>query len=177
MGQKYAAYNTQGAIIAFYDSVDSPVPDGAQVIEITDTEWQACLTSQAYTVSNGKLTAPLPATSDELAQEALVQSARSMLASGLEIVSTGTPALNGVYAVNQLSQSDIIAIETSLNAGKGFPGGAVSLNYPDSVGALHQFSEANFTDFATAVRDFVYACRSVIAGQSTTLPPTSIRIA
>jgi hypothetical protein len=26
MGQKFAAFNAQGAIVAFYDSVDSPVP-------------------------------------------------------------------------------------------------------------------------------------------------------
>ena len=72
---------------------------------------------------------------------------------------------------------DIIAIETSLNAGKGFPGGAATFNYPDANGAMHAFSESNFTDFAAAVRDYVYALKSVIAGSSSTLPAASVTIA
>ncbi len=96
---------------------------------------------------------------------------------GLMIVSTGTPALNGTYAIDQLSQMDIIAIETSLNAGKGFPGGSASFNYADTTGALHSFTQANFTDFAAAVRDYVYALKSVIAGASMTLPSTTSTIA
>jgi len=72
---------------------------------------------------------------------------------------------------------DIIAIETSLNAGKGFPGGVTPLNYPDVTGVMHSFAEANFTDFAAAVRDYVYALKSVIAGASTTLPSPSATIA
>ena len=72
---------------------------------------------------------------------------------------------------------DVIAIEVSVSAGKGFPGGATMFNYPDTSGAMHSFSQANFTNFAAAVRDFVYGCKSVIAGQSTTLPATSATIA
>lgn len=126
-------------------------------------------TLQPYTV-------PTP-TATQVTAQALLQSAMLMLATGIAIVSTGTPALNGTYAVDQLSQMDVIAIETSLNAGKGFPGGATTFGYPDITGARHSFSEANFTDFAAAVRDFVYACKSVIAGQSTTLPTTTATIA
>lgn len=98
------------------------------------------------------------------------QQARNALAVGLQIVSTGTSALNGTYAVDAVSQADIIAIETSINAGKGFPGGSATFDYPDVAGSMHSFSEANFTNFAAAVRDFVYACRSVIAGQSAAVP-------
>lgn len=58
MGQKYASFDAQGAITAFYDSVDSPVPHGAAVIEITDDEWQRCLATPGYAVTNGALSAP-----------------------------------------------------------------------------------------------------------------------
>jgi hypothetical protein len=102
------------------------------------------------------------------------EQAGAALDAGLSIASTGTPALNGTYAIDQLSQMDIIAIETSLNAGKGFPGGAVAFNYADTSGVMHAFTAANFADFAAAVRDYVYALKSVIAGASMTLPaPTS----
>lgn len=50
MGQKFAAYDTQGKIIGFYDSVDSPVPEGVLSIEISDDEWQACLDTGLCTV-------------------------------------------------------------------------------------------------------------------------------
>lgn len=177
MGQKYAAYNSSGAITAFYDSVDSPLPPGVSTIEITDAQWQTCLDNPGWTVASGALVAPVPPSAEEIAAQALIQSARTALASGLTIASTGTPALNGTYSADQLSQSDIIAIETSLNAGKGFPGGATTFNYPDVTGTMHAFSESNFTDFAAAVRDFVYALKSVIAGASSTLPAAATTIA
>jgi len=107
----------------------------------------------------------------------LSQQALSALAVGITISSTGTPALNGAYVCDQISQMDIIAIETSISAGKGFPGGATTFNYPDVTGTMHSFTEANFTDFAAAVRDYVYALKSVIAGASTSLPAASTTIA
>lgn len=50
MGHKFAAYNAQGAITAYYDSVDSPVPSGVNAIEITDAQWQAAISTQGYPI-------------------------------------------------------------------------------------------------------------------------------
>ena len=178
MGQKYAAYDANGNIIAYYDSIDSPVPAGiTAVIEISCSQWQSCIDNPGWTVQNGELIAPAPPTAAQVAAQALVSSAQVAMATGIAIVSSGTPALNGTYAVDQLSQMDIIAIETSLNAGKGFPGGTTTFNYLDAAGAAHAFSESNFTDFAAAVRDYVYGCKSVIAGASATLPTGPATIA
>lgn len=66
MVQKYAAYNAQGAIIGFYDSVDSPVPAGVNAIAITDAQWYACQVTQGYTIVNGTLTAPAAPTAAQL---------------------------------------------------------------------------------------------------------------
>ena len=66
MGQKYAAYNATGAIVAFYDSVDSPVPAGVNALEITDAQWQACISTQGYTVVSGSLVSPVPPTAAQL---------------------------------------------------------------------------------------------------------------
>lgn len=41
MGQKYASPDAEGRIVAFYDSVDSPVPEGVLSIEISDEQWVA----------------------------------------------------------------------------------------------------------------------------------------
>ncbi len=60
MGQKYASYNTSGAVIAYYDSVDSPPPANATIIPITDQEWLGAINSQyqPITVVNGTLIIP-----------------------------------------------------------------------------------------------------------------------
>ena len=107
----------------------------------------------------------------------LAQQAGAILMGGLELTSTGTPALNGTYACDTLTQMDIIAIETSLNAGQGFPGGANPFGFPDASGALHEFTSAEFTAFAAAIRNFVYSCKAVISGQSKTLPTATATIA
>lgn len=177
MGQKFAAYDASGAIITYYDSVDSPVPNGVEAIEISDTQWQACITSSGWTIVQEKLVAPVPPTDAQVAEQTLIQSAYAAMLAGLKIASSSSPALNGTYAVDQLSQMDIIAIETSLSAGKGFPGGVATFSYLDVTGTMRPFSESNFMNFAAAVRDYVYALKSVTAGVLTTLPASSVMIA
>jgi hypothetical protein len=43
MGQKFAAFDSQGNITAFYDTVDSPPPPDAKVVEISDDEWRTAI--------------------------------------------------------------------------------------------------------------------------------------
>ncbi|KVR28625.1 hypothetical protein WL61_23195 [Burkholderia ubonensis] len=67
MGQKQAAYDATGAIIAFYDTTDSPAPKGAQVIDITDAEWLDCIGNQGSKyVQSGALAQVPPPTAAEL---------------------------------------------------------------------------------------------------------------
>jgi hypothetical protein len=96
MGQKYAVYNAAGAITAFYDSIDSPVPSGVtNAIEITDAQWQICLASPGWTVANGVLAAPVPPTAAQLL--ALARAAQ------LQILSAAcTAAITGGFAANAL---------------------------------------------------------------------------
>lgn len=62
MGQKLAAYNAAGVILTTYDSVESPAPEGATTIEVTDAQWQAYLATPGYTVQNGVLVPPVALT-------------------------------------------------------------------------------------------------------------------
>lgn len=67
MGQKIAAFDTQGNINAYYDDIDSPIPNGVtNVIEITDTQYIACISTPGYTVQNGSLVVPLPQTAEQI---------------------------------------------------------------------------------------------------------------
>jgi hypothetical protein len=171
--QNYFTYNAQGNILSSGLSLDGTMPTGAVVC----TSSQASDPGQWCVDVSSTPPAVVSAPAAQLAAQALIQSAQTALAAGISIVSSGTPALNATYAVDQLSQMDVIAIETSLNAGKGFPGGVTTFNYQDAGGVMHAFSESNFTDFAAAVRDYVYALKSVIAGSSSTLPAASVTIA
>jgi hypothetical protein len=71
MGQKYISYDAEGNILAYYDSVDSPVPAGTNnVIPLTLAQWQACITTPGYTAPAGVLTPPADPTDAELLGEA-----------------------------------------------------------------------------------------------------------
>ncbi|OJA63819.1 phage tail protein [Burkholderia ubonensis] len=48
MNQKFAAFDAQGNITAFYDSVDSPAPSGVNVVDISDDEWRALVNGQSH---------------------------------------------------------------------------------------------------------------------------------
>lgn len=172
-GKTYAQI-LSGSVHWIFTSAELPEYNDAtfEAVDITNVAPQPQSGWTASDSTGSWIFAPFVAPTPTVAQQA-----QAALSAGLSVVSTGTPALNGTYATDQLSQMDIIAIETSLNAGKGFPGGVTTFNYADTLGAFHAFTQSNFTDFAAAVRDYVYALKSVIAGSSSTPPNESSTIA
>jgi hypothetical protein len=106
----------------------------------------------------------------------IAQQAMAIQAAGMALTSNGTPALNGTYAADDTSWANILAIETSLLAGRGFPGGLNTINYPDKSGAFHNFTAENFTNFAVALRDFVFGIKLAMNGGSNTFPQHEVTI-
>ncbi|KVD59461.1 phage tail assembly chaperone [Burkholderia ubonensis] len=47
MSRKLAAHDASGNITAFYDSVDSPAPQGVSVIGISDEQWRDLINAQS----------------------------------------------------------------------------------------------------------------------------------
>ena len=72
------------------------------------------------------------------------------------LTSTGDSALNGTYAVGPDQQRNITAIYAGIKGGDGLPGGGSSFGYQDASGVQHTFSATQFSDFAKAVRDYIY---------------------
>jgi hypothetical protein len=72
MGQKYAAYDSTGAIIAYYDSEISPIPKGVTAIEITDAQRQTRIDNPGHTVVGDELVAPTAPTAAQLLAAAQV---------------------------------------------------------------------------------------------------------
>lgn len=74
------------------------------------------------------------------------------------LTSSGTPALNGNYAIDNHTQQNIQAISIYVAVNGRFPNGQSSQLWPDVNGTFHSFtSTAQWLAFATGVADFVAA--------------------
>ncbi|MDE1906632.1 MAG: hypothetical protein KGH75_09310, partial [Rhodospirillales bacterium] len=107
----------------------------------------------------------------------LAQQAAAMIAAGLGITSTGTPALNGTYSVDATAQHNIQAVQIYIQANGKFPGSSGTYAWLDKAGAPHAFpTVAEFTAFATAVADFVADLQMIIYTGTGTLPADTATI-
>lgn len=118
MGQKFAAFDSGGYVSAFYDSLDSPVPDGVtNVIEITQAQWQTCVSQPGqWCVSNGALAqvpppsaAQLLATAQAAQVAALRQSCANAIASGFSSTALGSVCNYPSTITDQSNQQTIAA--------------------------------------------------------------------
>jgi hypothetical protein len=85
------------------------------------------------------------------------------LAAGIAVVSTGTPALNSTYALDQITLDQIRALATDAKAGLGFPGGESTFAYPDKDGVPRTFDATSMVDLYKALRDYVFGLNSTAA--------------
>lgn len=74
------------------------------------------------------------------------------LLAGIQVNSTGSPALNGVYSMDPQTQGQITGIATSITAGRGLPGGSSTFIFQS-----HMFNQTQFLNFAAAAESYVYA--------------------
>ena len=100
---KNAFINSSGVLMAW--GFTSTNADGQTAIAVDDDFSMPPGSTQYLNGEWETYTAPVSAQA----------SATAAFTSGLNIASTSAPSLNGTYAVDQLSQMDIIAIETSLS--------------------------------------------------------------
>lgn len=125
MGKKYAAFQKSGKIVGLgYDSDLSPAPnplpsevDG--LLEITQEEWQACLTQRGWTVADGALVAPAPTADSVLLLQA--QQAQSQILSSAcaqQIISGfASSALGAVHSYPSDQRSQINVTLAAQNGG------------------------------------------------------------
>ena len=103
------------------------------------------------------------------------------LAAGIVVTSAATPALNGTYGIDAESQRFISGTAAGIAARNRLPGGQATFGYGDLQGNDHDFTQADFLNFADAVEDYVLAlyatCKALLAGQVATWPSNAITIA
>jgi hypothetical protein len=121
---------------------------------------------------DGKTFAPPPPPPEPT----LAQQAAALLARGLAVTSTATPALNATYPTTPTAQQQVIAEITSILLNGAFADGASTIEWPDVTGGGHAFDVVQFKALATAIAAFVSGCVKCINGQSTTLPSATATI-
>lgn len=128
MSQKFAAYDSSGTITAYYDSEVSPVPTGVNAIKISAAEWQECITTQGYTVSNGALVAPTAPSADDLLEAAQSSQIASLTyayqSATQQPVSFSTSAgVSKTFQADSNSQSVLLLATTGYNLQGATPDG------------------------------------------------------
>lgn len=104
------------------------------------------------------------------------------LASGIAITSTGTPAINGTYALDAGTQADMANIAATCAFTGGFPGGGASFAYPDITGAPKTFPsvaalKAFYIAYSTLVLQMQQTEATLTAGGQAAWPSQSVAIA
>lgn len=93
------------------------------------------------------------------------------MVTGVVLTSTGTPAVNGRYAIDSVSVGYLNGLYVGVKVGDHFPGGTTTFNYPDMSGATHSFTETTFVALALGVRDYLYGLSQ--AAKNNTAPPSN----
>jgi hypothetical protein len=149
----------------------------AQYVPTTDPAYQAWLAAGNITTRQGN---PIP----EAELQAVLAKQypagwpggdlATVLGNGLQIVSTSTPALNGIYDISPTAQQKITALAAAIaNPSVGIPGGGSTFAYLDLNGNSHSFTGAQFTAFAQAVMNFVYAAEIAAATATAAKTPAT----
>lgn len=102
-------------------------------------------------------------------QVAIQQSAQAdyatHIAQGIAITSTGTPALNATYGLDDTTLNQIQALANDCAVGFGFPNGQSTFAYPDQSGTPHTFASADMVNIYKAMRSVVYQTQTTLASR------------
>lgn len=172
---QYAQFDSAVAsptpVIGWYDTDFAHYPNlpaSNDLLVLTAEQWAAHLADpHGWAVSEGQLVAYTPphlvTTPVQLAQGAYA----AAIAAGVVIVSTGTPALNGTYAIDQASLSRITAEQVYIATTGTFTNGQTTRAWLDASGTPHVFpSTAEFTAFAETVAQYEDALLTAFATAS-----------
>jgi hypothetical protein len=124
---------------------------------------------QAWLAVGNVIQPPVPLTADQ-------ELAKRLALTGITITSNSTPSLNGTYRIDAFAQQRIIAIYVGIKGGDGLPGNGATFSYLDAAGSPRSFTADQFTAFAKAVRDYVYALNMAAMQPSPVWPSASVAV-
>lgn len=137
-------------------------PDGALIFGSDATPQQEAAVQAVLAAHN-------PATPDQLALVAQGEAQLdAVLVAGVPVVSASAPdKINGTYACDLKAQGRISGVAAGIGSRNRLPGGGATFFFADRLGQDHEFTSAQFLDFAAAVEDYIY---KLSKGQPPALP-------
>ena len=144
---------------------------GLTWVDVTDVSpapepgWTAAQAGTSWTFTPPPVFTPSPA-----------QQAQAALMAGLMLVSTSTPALNGIYDIGAEARADLMAEMLSLLANGNFTNGTPALAVGDLAGAPHVFVPDAYRAFATGVGSYVGALKQIVLTNEGALPSNTLTI-
>lgn len=98
---------------------------------------------------------------------------------GLTVSSTSAPTINGTYAVDPSTQSEVAALVLAIQVNDSFPDSMTAYPWPLMNGSFVSFpSTTAFKDWATAISNYVAALDLYAASApGSALPASSVTIA
>ena len=156
-------------LILFYlaqNNVPNP-PAGSYVVAINGQTGDQTIASW----DTGALGAePSLNTLNALAPQVAIQQAAQSdygthIGQGIAVTSTGTPALNATYGLDDTTVTQIQALANDCAVGFGFPNGQSTFAYPDQSGTPHTFDTTTIVNLYKAMRTTIYAMQVSLAGR------------
>lgn len=178
---KYAFFENSGSVCPVIGWYDTDVFDYGtnlpqSVFEMTQEQWDARLDGlwAAQITNMGTSLIPYTPPPPEFTP---AQQAQQALAAGVSIVSTGHPAISGVYPMTPEMRADITAEVVSLMVNQTFTNGGTVIGIGDINNDLHNIAADIYPTFATAYGKYVGALRAVQISNDGTLPSQPVTIA
>lgn len=135
-------------------------------------------TEQGQTFIATDVSGLVPGGTVSVTEIAAIKAYNTFIANGITVSSTATPALDGVYSVDDTSQASIATEAQFISAFSEFTnGGTVSLSWPMANGTLATFpNTASFMTFAKASAQTVAAARLAVLQETTVMPSSTVTI-
>ena len=187
---QYAYYNSTipapSPVLGWYDTDEfqyPSLPASSDLLAVSAAEWSARLSNPSgWAVESSALVAYTPPAPSLTPAQTAAADYAAFIAVGLTVTSTGTPALNGVYAIDPNSQANISAEAQFVGTFSEFTNGSTTaLVWQLQNGSFVTFpSTMEFTAFAKVAAQIVAAAKlaaaQIAAGQSATMPAPSATI-
>lgn len=155
-------------VTGWYDTafVSYPnLPSSNNLLVVTSAQWAAHMANPSgWAVQDGALVAYTPPVVIPTAAQVAQTAFNNAVSAGVTINSTGSPAIDGTYALDQVSLGRITSEQVYISVTGKFTNGQTTRAWFDIAGAPHTFpSTTEFTAFAEAVAQYEDALITALA--------------
>lgn len=175
--------SNNGVVVGWYDTdanTYASLPVATDLLAVTSAQWTAHFANPGgYQVVSGALQSYTPPPPVLTGQALSAANYNAFIAGGLNITFTSTPALTGTYAIDPVSQANIVAENVYVQQYAAFTNGTTnSLIWPLANNTTVTFpSITEWNNFAKVVAQQVAAAKLALAQASASMPTAFVTVA